>query len=314
MGKGKPMSMQVPSDVVVAFARQAATDAAPHVAYSERDLEKAVALLAMWAWQSAGLPLEREVILARATIGRFTSVGLKQYTEAGRGNIRSQLLRTGEALLSARQTPKRLPPLGPSTPTSPYSSSEVAALRSWAARQSTAARRANADVLLSLGLGAGLSASEIGFLRVSDIQADETGVIITVGGSRPRSVPVTKSWEKALIERTLNIDPERWAFRERHTINYPNLISNFVARSGESAVLPQSQRMRATWLVGHLAGGTPVVPLMQASGVESLEALTRYLQFVPTHDPGCARRALSEISGCVCAVSLGARRTPLSTC
>jgi integrase len=288
------VEIQKQATAIEEFASAAAVDAAPSTAYDERSLRKAAALLARWAWQSAGLPLDREVIFARQVIGRFASVGLTQYSEAGQGNIRSQLLRMGEALLGPRLAPVRLAPLGPAEPTAPYSLSEVTSLRSWALCQSTTARRANADVLLALGLGAGLSASEIGNVRVCDIAVDDEGVILNVTGTRSRSVPVLRAWERALIERTLTLRPDQWAFRENHTENYPNLISNFVARSGTSTVLPQSQRLRSTWLVGHLTNGTPVIPLMQAAGVESLEALTRYVRFVPVHDVPESRRVLSR--------------------
>ena len=42
--------------------------------------------------------------------------------------------------------------------------------------------------------------------------------------------------------------------------------------------------MRATWIVTHLTAGSPVKALVEAAGVDSLEALTRYLRFVPDAD------------------------------
>lgn len=43
--------------------------------------------------------------------------------------------------------------------------------------------------------------------------------------------------------------------------------------------------MRSTWLVQQMAARAPLPALVEAAGVDSLEALTRYLQFVPAvHD------------------------------
>jgi hypothetical protein len=54
-------------------------------------------------------------------------------------------------------------------------------------------------------------------------------------------------------------------------------------------VRPTSQRLRATWIVHHLDAGVPVVTLMRAAGVESLESFTRYVRFVAA-DPEHAQR------------------------
>jgi hypothetical protein len=274
------------------FVTSAVDDSVAVTPYSQRELFQASSRLVLWAWQSAGLTLEREVIFDRAVIGRFVAVGLPEYTEAGRGNRRSQLLRMSEALLDARRAPRRLAPMSASDPTAPYLGHELTALRSWADRQSTEDRRRNARVLLSLGLGGGLSAGEIGELRVGGVHVDSEGVVLRIGGDRAREVPVLRDWEEALIARRTELPADRYAFRPNHTTNYPNLISNFVAYSGVKEVKPVSQRMRSTWIVHHLRAGTPVVPLLRAAGVESLEAFTRYVRFVPLGDADDERRRL----------------------
>ena len=250
--------------------------------YDTADLNSATTRLVAWCWETAGLPLDRHIVFNRDTIARFISVGCPELKAASRGNLRSQLLRMSEIL--AQPAPRRLKALPPSDPSAPYSADELVSLRSWASGQSTAGRRANAAVLLALGAGAGLSASEIGELRVADIQVDELGVLVNVTGSRARSVPVLTEWEGALSERAESMDPGKFAFRENHTIFYPNLVSNFVDRGHPTRVRLTTQRLRATWIVHHLEAGTPVVALMEAAGVESLEAFTRYTQFITPHE------------------------------
>jgi integrase len=263
------------------FVTEAVDDAVGKVPYREATLNAATTRLVAWCWQTAGLPLDRGVVFNRDTIARFIAVGCGAWKPAARGNLRSQLLRMSEVLLGRSASLRRLGALPPSDPAQPYSRTELIRLRSWASSQSTPFRRTNAAVLLSLGAGAGLSASEIGELRVGDIHVSDAGVTIGVTGVRARRVPVRRVWEGPLVDRVRTTAAESYAFRENHTANYPNLISSFVVRSGTMQVRPTSQRLRSTWIVHHLSACVPVVTLMRAAGVDSLEAFTRYVRFIP---------------------------------
>lgn len=262
------------------FVVAAVDDAVPKVPYDSTDLMLVCSRLAVWAERSAGLPVRRELLFRREVIAEFIATGCPTFKEAARANMRSQLLRMSEVLLHISEVPRRLVPLNASDPSRPYRRNEQISLRSWANGQSTPSRRANARLLVAAGLGAGLAASEIGNLRIRDIEVDEFGVVVVVTGERARRVPVVAEWTAYLIQRTRELPPASYAFRENHTTFYPNLISNFVGRSATAGPKPQTQRMRASWIVRHLNAGTPIVALMQASGVESLEAFTRYLEFV----------------------------------
>ncbi|GAB2456488.1 hypothetical protein HD599_003247 [Conyzicola lurida] len=271
------------------FVNAAVADSSGRTAYKESVLNVAASRLVAWCWESAGLPLDRTVVFHRDTIARFIAVGCGGWKPAARGNLRSQLLRMSEALLGRTASLRRLGPLPPSDPSHPYSVDELVALRNWASAQSTPFRRTNAAVLLALGAGAGLSALEIGELRVEAIDVQPDGVTVAIEGDRRRSLPVRRVWEQALVDRVRTSPPGSYAFRENRTANYPNLVSSFVVRSSSMRVRPTSQRLRATWIVHHLAAGVPVVTLMRAAGVESLEAFTRYIRFV-SDDPNHAER------------------------
>lgn len=276
---------------VQGFVSTAVDSCVGKTAYDEGELAVAATKLTAWARSTAGFPLDIDIIFRRDTIGNFIATGASEYQPAARGNLRSQLLRMSEVLLPEYRI-RKLRPLPPSDPTRPYTRSEVAQLQLWAANESTAARVSNASVLLALGLGAGLTASEIGNARVRDLQEDDFGVIVHVIGDRERDVPIWFTWEEALRERMKSLAPDRFVFRENHRKFYPNLVSNFVARSNIIGPLPQTQRMRTTWVVGHLERGTPVRVLMRAAGVESLEAFTRYVEFL-TADTATYRELLS---------------------
>lgn len=283
-------------DHIGAFVRSAVTDAAPLTVYSERELLAAATPLTMWAWQSAGLPLELDVIFALHTIEWFIAVGLPHYcSDSGRNTLRSRLLRMSKALGVLPSAPPRLRPLGGSDPSLPYSAREVTALKSWAYAQATPRRTVNAEALLALGLGAGLAGREIINLTMGDIHADEDGVIVTVRGDRPRTVPVLREWELALRDMTVFAADGEAVFRDgRETANH-NLITDFISRS-EGKIHLQTRRMRATWLVQHLNAGTPLIPLMMAAGLKSTEALDRFLKFAREPDRLSYRTVLRDAS------------------
>ncbi len=278
--------------VIEAFVRAAVTDAQPSTPYAARDLLSVTSRYVLWCWQTAGLDLDRKVVFDRLVIEEFIARGCPALSSASRGNRRSQLLRMSEALLGPEGSPARLAPLPPSDPVRPYSTSELLALRSWAAGQSTATARRDAGTLLALGAGAGLAVEDVAGLTAGMVTVDDLGVFLAVPGRRPRLVPVLASWETPIIEATAVIPADRPLFRERRTTPDKNFVANFVDRSAGVGIKPSVQRLRATWIVGHLTASTPVVALMAAAGVESLEALTRYLRFVPGVDPAEARRLL----------------------
>lgn len=261
------------------FVTDAVREAAAESVYNERDLFAAVTPLVLWAWQSQGWPLERDVIFTVEAIESFVGMGLQHYrSNAGRNTLRSRLLRVSETVLPDAEPPT-LRPLGGSDPSKPYSPTQVTLLQGWAVNQQTAGRRSNAEALLALGLGAGLAGREILALTVADIDVDDAGVVIRVSGDRARDVPVLARWEDQLIDHLDRI-AAGYVFRQNRSSLNHNLITDFVSR--DSARLPlTTRRMHATWIVNHLEAGTPLVPLLRAAGLSSPEALDRFLRFVP---------------------------------
>jgi len=278
--------------VIETFVRAAVAEAQPKTCYTANNLLSSVSRHVLWCWQTAGLALERRVVFDRLVIEESIMKGCPTLSPSSRGNRRSQLLRVAEVLLGPEGSPARLAPLPPSDPVHPYSVAELAAMRSWALGQVTPARRRDAATLLALGAGAGLAAKDIDRLTSGMVVVDTEGVLLAVPGRRARIVPVLAEWEAPLIEAARAIAPERPLFCENRTTVHRTFISNFVDRTAGVGIKPSSQRLRATWIVHHLAARTPVVPFMAAAGVLSLEALTRYLRFVPGIDAGEARRAL----------------------
>lgn len=285
---------QIPADhwaQIETFVRSAVADCYDDTPYSARVLLSVVSTYVYWCWQTAALPLERDLIFSRLRVEEFTVHSARRWSPVTRANHRSQLLRVCEAL-NGPDSGCRLSPLPKSDPQAPYSATEIGSMRRWAQTQATETRRRDATVLLALGLGAGLAAGEMGLALTDDVHHDEHGVLIHVGGKRPRSVPVRAEWEATLIEAVDTLGPARLLFRTNRAGPNRNLVTDFTHKCSPHTPGVSSQRLRGTWITGHLAARTPVVPLIEAAGVSSLEAITRYLRFLPDVDPVEARAQL----------------------
>lgn len=262
-------------------------DATP---YTSSELSLVIRLITAWSIDR-GLELSSTAILARDNVISFIDSGLADRAPATRADYRSKLLRVAEALLPSELAPRRLTPLQASDPCAPYSRAEQQDLLLWA-RSQKRARRKDARILLALGLGAGLSSAEIGNARANDIIATTDGaVLVHVRDGRPRTVPVLRRWEKVLLQRAQELSGEEYLFVAGRKGCGKNLIGNFVNRN-DATVHVQAQRLRNTWLVVQMTACTPLPELIEAAGVESLEALSRFLPFVERKDPRQSRRVL----------------------
>ncbi|PWC06574.1 site-specific integrase [Mycetocola zhujimingii] len=255
--------------------------------YPTSELTRTFSGLVRWAIE-LGLPIDREVVLSESILSAFIASGLPQYTDAGRANARS-LLRAMRIALDGTVRPE---PLSSSDPSAPYSNLNVRRLRSWADAQSTEEYRRDARSILGLGIGAGLTAGEIADLPGDAVRVGRTGVRVIVASGRLRTVQVRREWEEPLAAQAKVRTAADYFIRPKRTATSRNFLSNLVERSAGPAYRPQSQRMRATWIVQHLGAGTPMNVLMDAAGVQSLEAFMRFMRFVPDVPVVEARRLL----------------------
>lgn len=273
----------MPTTVLTAtdFARNAVADCTDRTPYDHTELLRAVNALVDWSVRS-GVALDRTAVFARDNIVSHINTGLREFGQGTRTNRRSQLLRVAEALLAPELAPRPLPAMAPSDPTVPYSEDEQAALLEWARKRKRTKRCDDAMMLLALGFGAGLSAQEVMGVRAADVVVTDDAVLIRIAEGRVRMVPVLRKWETALRKRAAALKSTEYMFKAGRTGAGKNLISNFVASAKVDGVHAQTQRMRSTWLVQQMAARAPLPALVEAAGVDSLEALTRYLAFVPS--------------------------------
>lgn len=72
--------------------------------------------------------------------------------------------------------------------------------------------------------------------------------------------------------------------------NNKNTLTDFTSRSMGKA--PTNARLRATWITGHLAMGTPMKALLQALGTKQFSNVHYYLDYIDDLDPVTYRQAL----------------------
>lgn len=277
-----------------AFVQACLSDFECRDAAQARRFASALARHAHWCWQ-VGYPLDRSVVFRREVMTDSVLHGMPGQSDKSKATVRSRLYRLAETLMEGPQRPVRVATLGIGRAREPYSAREVTLMRSWAAFQSTDYKRVNASVMLSLALGAGLSAREIGGVRCHDVTVDNGGVLVTVTeGGRPRVVPVLADWEAPLAQVALAaMRPDQYLLLPRREIDWNrNLLANFVAYTGHKPFSINAARMRTTWICHHLTIGTPIRLLADAAGMESPRALGDYLHLLATADVVEARHVL----------------------
>jgi hypothetical protein len=250
------------------FARQVTAQAGPGTRARANALLWAAARLAAWA-VPLGLQPAPEVLLHPSVIERFavTAPGL---SGAARRTLRTNLRFTARAVVPA------LAPAGAPLPRErakkPYSPAEIAGYLALAAAQPTASRRMRAAGLVCLGAGAGLAGADLRGVRGTDAACRSGGVIVDVGGARPRAVPVLARYHQRLRAAaafagpgliTGGADPAR-----------QNITHSLTRSLSGGTGLPRLEvsRLRMTWLrdVAELLG---LATFMRAAGITCSQRL-----------------------------------------
>jgi len=251
-----------------AFARDVITQARPEGRERAKNLLWAAGKLADYA-ASLGLDLVPEVVFHPSVIERFAR------RAPGLSGVARRTLRTNLRFIGRRVVPQFYPadaPLPRERAKAPYSAAEIAGFLALADAQPTAERRMRAAGLVCLGAGAGLIRGDLRDVRGTDVACRSGGVVVTVRGARPRTVPVLARYHARLqaaagAAGTALIcggtDPGR-----RNVTN--PLISALDGGSG----LPRldTSRLRASWLrdCADLLG---LATFMHAAGISCSQRL-----------------------------------------
>ena len=265
IGRWRPSSV---SPQAAAFARDVITRAAPGRPERAKNLLWAAAKLADWA-VPLGLEAVPEVLLHPSVAERFTRAA------PGLSGVARRTLRTNLRFIGRQVVPHLYPadmPLPRERAKTPYSPAEIGGFLALADAQPAAERRARAAGLVCLGAGAGLIRGDLREIRGSDVVRRSGGVVVTVRGTRPRTVPVLARYHARLLAAARfagsglvcgGTDPGRR--------NLTNPLTRSLDGGGGLPRLDTS-RLRATWLaeVAELLG---LATFMHAAGISCSQRL-----------------------------------------
>jgi len=256
------------SPQAAAFAREVITEAGPEGRERAKNLLWAAGKLADYA-SSLGLELAPGVVLHPSTAERFTRCA------PGLSGVARRTLRTNLRFIGRRVVPHLYPadaPLPRERAKQPYSPAEIAGYLALAGAQPTAERRMRAAGLVCLGAGAGLIRGDLRDARGTDVACRSGGVVVTVRGRAPRTVPVLARYHAPLLAAARfagtglicgGTDPGR-----------RNVTNPLAASLDGGGGLPRldTSRLRATWLAG-CAERLGLATFMHAAGISCSQRL-----------------------------------------
>jgi len=254
-------------EAAAVFARSAVASVDPRSVARAKALLWACAKLATFGL-SVGLDPETSVLLRPSVIERFVLVGTGECSVATRATLRTNLrhvaARVGGAPVPAALSRQRAK--------APYTDAEIAAYLALADAQPTLARRMRATGLICLGAGAGLMGADLRHVRGTDVVTRSGGLVVVVGGCRPRVVPVlTRFGDRLLLAAGFagagwvigGVDPNR------RNVTTP-LISSLAG--GIDLACLQTWRLRSTWLT-EVAANIGIATFLAAAGVTCTQRL-----------------------------------------
>jgi integrase len=265
IGRWRPSSV---SPLAAAFARHVITEAGPAGRERAKNLLWAAGKLADYG---IGLGLEPvpEVLLHPSVAERFTRCA------PGLSPVARRTLRTNLRFTGRRVVPHLYPadlPLPRERAKQPYGPAQIDGYLALADAQPARERRMRAAGLVCLGAGAGLIRGDLRDVRGTDVACRAGGVIVSVRGARPRTVPVLSRYHSRLLAAARfagsglvcgGIDPGR-----------RNLTNPLIRALDGGTGLPRldTSRLRATWLAdcAELLG---LATYMHAAGISCSQRL-----------------------------------------
>jgi integrase len=282
IGRWEPRSVTAEA---AAFARGVIAAVAPQERERAKSLLWAAGKLADYG---IGLGLEPapEVLLHPSVAERFTRCA------PGLSPVARRTLRTNLRFIGRRVVPQLYPadvPLPRERSKQPYRPAQIDGYLALADAQPTRERRMRAAGLVCLGAGAGLIRGDLREVRGSDVACRSGGVLVSVRGARPRTVPVLSRYHARLLAAAAfagsglvcgGTDPGR-----------RNLTNPLIRALDGGTGLPRldTSRLRATWLAdcAELLG---LATFMHAAGISCSQRLGDLLAGLePAGEAGAVR-------------------------
>lgn len=233
----------------------------------------------VWA-DHEGTDLDPEVLLTPARVERFIATQQRMLSSRSLAVYRSTLRRVARAATRTapwEPDPKAYRGAIPVQP--PYTPDEVAGYLAAVDVQATAHRRRVLAALLTLGLGAGLTAGEILACTASLVRRHPTGLTVIV--LPDRTVPVRTAHADTLAE-LCRAYPEgaligAWTATSKDPLG--KLRKN-IELSGSLPAL-SVRRLRTTWMASVLAGDVRISEFLAIAGTATPKTLAALAPYVP---------------------------------
>jgi hypothetical protein len=251
-----------------AFARDVITTVRPGGQERAKNLLWAAGKLADYAL-GLGLEAVPDVVLHPSVAERFTRCA------PGLSPVARRTLRTNLRFIGRRVVPQLYPadlPLPRERAKAPYGPAQIDGYLALADAQPARERRMRAAGLVCLGAGAGLIRGDLREVRGTDVACRPGGVLVSVRGARPRTVPVLARYHARLLSAAAfagtglicgGADPGR-----------RNLTNPLIRALDGGGGLPRldTSRLRATWLrdCAELLG---LATFMHAAGISCSQRL-----------------------------------------
>jgi hypothetical protein len=162
----------------------------------------------------------------------------------------------------------------------PYTEGDVALLLMTAETQADATRRRRVLAMLHLGLGAGCGPNDLRYVHGTDVEQTASGVVVHIGGPRPRSVPVLAAHAEPLVHLAATVgDGLLIGGKPNRRAVTGEILAHL--NTGHGAPDLDARRLRSTWLLRHLVAGTRLDVLVAAAGLRSLTSLEDLLPHMP---------------------------------
>ncbi len=258
------------------FTVETAAAMLPHSFDVARRLMTMSASFHMWVWARTGTELTIRRVYTQSNIDRFLETVHKNRSAGHRWGVSRQLVKIGRELADADLIAITAPH---GKVRSPFTTKQIASMHSWANSLTTVKKRQNAQALLGLAGGAGLTAAEIVNVRVADIHRDGDVVFVDVVGKRARRVPVRHAWARVLL-RSIDgrADADQRLFRGPRIAEYPPRIIQSFLTDHPAPVRPTPAALRAAWLLHHINNNVPLPVLREVAGFEHYSTLVRYYE------------------------------------
>jgi len=253
----------------------------PRTPSNARRLMTMIALFTVWIVTVTGCPVTPQRVFTQSNLDRFLRTRLGGHSVAYRFDVSRNL--TKAARIIAGATLRQLPTPTQGDAVAPHTSRERATFVSWANTLSTPHKRQNAQTLLGLAGGAGLTAQQIMDAKVTDIEIDGDRAFVTIHEPQRRRIPVRRPWVK-ILANGIGTRTSGDAFRAYRLEEYPpNQLQQFLTRN-RGELRPSVARLRSGWLVELIDANLPLDVLLAITGFTTLASLRPYLRYAQRHD------------------------------